>query len=95
MASGFIGNEVPGNRLRVRVPCPPLKNTVFWRCFFYALTLPPYQGSRRGRSKGRHRCSLWDLAAIRANALRFSTDFPAPIFAPLKETSGYADRKGE
>ena len=27
MASGFIGNEVPGNRLRVRVPCPPLKKS--------------------------------------------------------------------
>lgn len=25
---------MPGNRLRVRVPCPPLENTVFWRCFF-------------------------------------------------------------
>ena len=24
MASGLIGNEVPGNRLRVRLPCPPL-----------------------------------------------------------------------
>jgi len=26
MASGLIGNEVPGNRLRVRVSCPPLKS---------------------------------------------------------------------
>ncbi len=35
MASGFIGNEVPGNRLRVRVPCPPLKqNRVFDAVFF-------------------------------------------------------------
>jgi hypothetical protein len=25
MASGHTGNVVPGNRLRVRVPCPPLK----------------------------------------------------------------------
>ncbi len=24
MASGHTGNVVPGNRLRVRVPCPPL-----------------------------------------------------------------------
>lgn len=24
MASGLIGIQVPGNRLRVRVPCPPL-----------------------------------------------------------------------
>ncbi len=24
MASGLTGNEVPGNRLWVRVPCPPL-----------------------------------------------------------------------
>jgi hypothetical protein len=24
MASGDTGNVVPGNRLRVRVPCPPL-----------------------------------------------------------------------
>jgi hypothetical protein len=24
MASGLTGTEVPGNRLRVRVPCPPL-----------------------------------------------------------------------
>ena len=24
MASGLTGNEVPGNRLRVRVSCPPL-----------------------------------------------------------------------
>lgn len=24
MVSGFIGNEVPVFRLRVRVPCPPL-----------------------------------------------------------------------
>ena len=28
MASGLIGNEVPGNRLRVRLPCPPLD--FFW-----------------------------------------------------------------
>ena len=26
MASGHTGNVVPGNRLWVRVPCPPLKN---------------------------------------------------------------------
>ncbi len=26
MASGHTGNVVPGNRLRVRVPCPPLPN---------------------------------------------------------------------
>ena len=24
MASGFLGKELPGNRLRVRVPCSPL-----------------------------------------------------------------------
>jgi hypothetical protein len=24
LASGLIGIQVPGNRLRVRVPCPPL-----------------------------------------------------------------------
>ena len=24
MASGHTGNVVPGNRLRVRLPCPPL-----------------------------------------------------------------------
>jgi hypothetical protein len=36
MASGFIGNEVPGNRLRVRVPCPPLPSPVETRGFFYA-----------------------------------------------------------
>lgn len=24
MASGLLGMQVPGNRLRVRVPCPPL-----------------------------------------------------------------------
>ncbi len=28
MASGLTGTEVPGNRLRVRVPCPPLR---LWR----------------------------------------------------------------
>lgn len=27
MASGHTGNVVPGNRLRVRVPCPPLVQT--------------------------------------------------------------------
>jgi hypothetical protein len=27
MASGHTGNVVPGNRLRVRVPCPPLEAT--------------------------------------------------------------------
>ena len=26
MASGLTGNEVPGNRLWVRVPCPPLES---------------------------------------------------------------------
>lgn len=26
MASGFIGNEVPRKGLRVRAPCPPLRN---------------------------------------------------------------------
>jgi hypothetical protein len=25
MASGHTGNVVPGNRLRVRLPCPPLQ----------------------------------------------------------------------
>ena len=27
MASGDIGNVVPGNRLRVRPPCPPLRSS--------------------------------------------------------------------
>jgi len=27
MASGDTGNVVPGNRLWVRAPCPPLENT--------------------------------------------------------------------
>ncbi len=26
MASGLLGMQVPGNRLRVRVPCPPLSH---------------------------------------------------------------------
>ncbi len=26
MASGLLGMQVPGNRLRVRVPCPPLQH---------------------------------------------------------------------
>ena len=37
MASGDTGNVVPGNRLRVRVPCPPLervKKPVKTRAFF-------------------------------------------------------------
>ncbi len=34
MVSGHTGNVVPGNRLRVRVPCPPLsaKNDTLGSC---------------------------------------------------------------
>ncbi len=32
MASGLIGIQVPGNRLWVRVPCPPLSFVIAWRC---------------------------------------------------------------
>ncbi len=32
MASGLIGIQVPGNRLWVRVPCPPLWFHVALRC---------------------------------------------------------------
>ncbi len=47
MVSGLIGNEVPGNRLRVRVSCPPLFNEAVdvtrWRLLFCAVYtyLPP------------------------------------------------------
>ena len=38
MASGLTRNQVPGNRLRVRIPCPPLLNLAVdvtrWRLFF-------------------------------------------------------------
>ena len=39
MASGLTRNQVPGNRLRVRIPCPPLSNIAAdvtrWRLFFW------------------------------------------------------------
>ncbi len=35
MVSGLIGNEVPGNRLRVRVSCPPLKRPLFQGLFLF------------------------------------------------------------
>ena len=31
MVSGLTRNQVPGNRLRVRIPCPPLRGRVFDR----------------------------------------------------------------
>jgi hypothetical protein len=34
MASGHTGNVVPGNRLRVRPPCPPLLQTTVFTVVF-------------------------------------------------------------
>lgn len=41
MASGHTGNVVPGNRLRVRVPCPPLKTPGF--CGVFATSRPAHR----------------------------------------------------
>ena len=49
MASGDTGNVVPGNRLRVRVPCPPLCDNEdnlrcpwFLLCAFYIFRPPSF-----------------------------------------------------
>ena len=42
MASGHTGNVVPGNRLRVRIPCPPLQKHPENKGFLAFLT-PTYR----------------------------------------------------
>ncbi len=47
LASGHTGNVVPGNRLRVRVPCPPLgdsSDNCVCCCWWGSLTLPSPRG---------------------------------------------------
>ena len=34
MASGHTGNVVPGNRLRVRLPCPPPRKPLVFQGLF-------------------------------------------------------------
>jgi hypothetical protein len=40
MVRGLIRNQLPGDRLRVRLPCPPLPNPRFSPGIFFALVLP-------------------------------------------------------
>ena len=75
MASGLTRNQVPGNRLRVRIPCPPLQKkhgsqVVEWqqlagRCCFQGSYLSLFCPCREPRHSAGQTCKL-TAAAERA-----------------------------
>ena len=59
MASGLTRNQVPGNRLRVRPPCPPLlSDNALRRLVRAEIGVPALQSCLDGQ-RGRARALTW------------------------------------
>jgi hypothetical protein len=83
MASGDTGNVVPGNRLRVRIPCPPLGEGAHatWRVAPSSLPAATYSS----KVKMRFQSSLMLMTVqprSRASAIRAFENVPMLELAP-------------